>query len=191
MAGGSYAPPLEPIKGRSGPAVDHCSGPISYSNVSLGYAHTFYDFGDDIDIDSGNGVGLALEYSPFQNVYLAATGSYQRVEGFDAFGASAGIGGWVPLTENFHFAIDGGVVYSEIEDFNETGWYVKPHVRAKFSCFEVHAGAKYTDLGEDADQSWTGFVDGFYQVARHVDIGMGVSFDEDATSISAGVRFKW
>lgn len=181
------APMPAPAKGPvAAPASDLCGGPISYSSARLDYLHTWFDMDG---IDDGNGLDVVLEYSPFQNVYLSASGSYLDVGGIDAFGVTAGIGGYVPLTDNLHLAADAGVIYSDVEDNSDTGWYARPHLRAKVSCFEIHAGAKYICMDSQGD--WEGFADTFYQVATGIDLALGVAFNEDATTLAAGVRFRF
>ena len=168
------------------PASDPCASPINYNSLRADYLHTWFDLDG---VDDANGLDLVLEYSPFQNVYLNVSGSYVDVGGIDSWGATGGIGGYVPLTDNVHLAADAGVIWGDFDGNSETGWYARPHIRARFSCFEVHAGAKYICL--DSEGNWEGFADAFYQVATGVDLALGVSFNEDATTLAAGIRFRY
>ncbi len=78
--------------------------------------------------------------------------------------------------------------YSFFDD-SDTGWYVRPHIRAKFSCFEIHAGATYVDVWNEED--WNLFVNVYYQIAQGWDITGGYTEhnDEDTWTIGARRRF--
>jgi len=189
-------------------APDPCAGPISYNNVELLYAYTDYDLGSD----SGDGVILRMEYSDWDNFYIAGGASYHEADDIDFWSLSAGVGGYVPLTQNVHLVGEAGVLWTtwDGEDYwvpdgssdpnggfwadgeeDEFGWYVRPHLRAKWGCFEAHAGALYSDYGGDFEDEWAGFVDLFYQVAPNWDITAGVTFGEDATMVTAGARYRY
>jgi hypothetical protein len=186
------------------PPIDPCAGPISYNNVELLYVYTDLDFGGD----NGDGGRLNIEYSPMANFYLRLGGEYSTFDIVDTWWLYGGIGAYFPLTDNIHIAADGGVVYSDISvddylvveplgdngdlDDNDTGWYVRPHIRAKWGCFEVHAGATYRDVWED--ESWNYWVAAYYQVAPNWDITAGYSDgdgDLDGEVITAGVRWRY
>ena len=191
-----------------GPApLDPCAGPISYNNVELLYVHTNPDgSGDDYD-----GANLRLTYSPLQNFYIVADATYSDSEYVQDTTIALGIGGYLPLTENIHAAVDGGVVWfnRDIEgwgDDDDFGWYVRPHLRAKWGCLEVHVGAQYVDVGGGDNyrqtafvanygsweiEEWSGFAQLYYQFAPSWDLTAGVSVSEDRTSISGGVRYRF
>lgn len=187
------------------PPIDPCAGPISYNNVELLYANTDYDgYGD-----SSDGGILRVEYSPMTNLYFTASGQYTDYDYGNIWTLTAGIGGYVPLTENIHIAGDAGIVYADWEyDYvysmptkgtennrsygdSDTGWYVRPHLRAKWGCLTVHAGALYTDISESEDWSW--FVNAYYQIAQSWDITAGYADggDSDAQTFTAGVRWRY
>ena len=183
-------------------AVDPCAGPISYNNVELLYANT--DTGGYGD--SEDGLQLRLEYSPWQNIYVTGAASYTDISGGETWTLSAGIGGYVALTPNIHLAADAGLFHWDSEydiitgttavvrrtvSESDTGWYVRPHVRAKWGCFEAHAGATYIDV-DDADD-WNWFLQLYYQVAPKWDITAGYSeFDDsDGETWTIGARYKF
>lgn len=212
-AGVESAPAPAPSgKGTAGPApVDPCAGPISYNNVELLYSYTDWDG----NADSGSGGILRMEYSPMQNFYITGGATYQDADGGDLWILSAGLGGYFPLTENIHLAADAGVTwthadvsnyygpvteggdgYWDDESVEEWGWYARPHLRAKWGCLTVHAGAIYRDLGFDDSEGgdngeWSGFADLFYQVAPNWDITAGVEVAEEFTSYQGGVRWRY
>ena len=191
------------------PVSDPCAGPISYNNVELLYVYTDIDgYGD-----SGNGGLLSVEYSPMQNLYLTASAEYIDMDYGNLWILKGGIGGYLPLTDNIHLAADGGVAWARAEaDYwvadtssanlghyrtesdDEFGWYVRPHLRAKFGCLTIHAGAEYLDIGDDnsaTNGDWAGFASLYYQVAPNWDITGGVRLSEDTTQWSGGVRFRY
>jgi len=187
--------------------ADPCAGPISYNNAELLYAYTDYDLGGD----SGDGVILRLEYSAWDNFYLAGGASYHEADGIDLWSLTAGFGGYVPLTENIHLVGEAGVLWTSWDgedvwvvdssdpnlgywddgEDDEFGWYFRPHFRAKWGCLEAHVGALYSDYGGDFEDEWAGFVNLYYQVAPNWDITAGVTFGEDTTMITGGARYRY
>lgn len=186
--------------------ADPCAGPISYNNAEFLYAYT--DF--DEQSDHANGGIIRLEYSAWDNFYVTGGAAYHEVNSLDLWTLSAGAGAYMALTENIHLVAEAGVLWTsaETEVFvddgssagtgffvrdrdEEWGWYARPHLRAKWGCLEVHAGALYTDLGGDWDDEWSGFVDLYYQVAPSWDVTAGVNFNSDATAITGGARYRY
>jgi hypothetical protein len=188
------------------PPIDPCAGPISYNNVELLYAYTDWD---DFDTDGDGGI-LRLEFSPMANLYFTAGGEYHDFDFGEIWYLSAGIGGYFPLTQNIHIAADAGVLYADIEtddypivkplgfddddddffeDDGDWGWYARPHLRAKWGCLTVHAGATYVDVNEFEEWSW--FVSGYYQVCANWDLTVGYRDGENADVVTAGVRWRY
>lgn len=187
------------------PPADPCAGPISYNNVELIYATTDSDLGNSED-----GLSVRLEYSPMANLYFTGAISYSDTDFGNSFSLSAGIGGFVPLTENIHLAGDIGLLYADFDTCrliqrdtkgnnficikdseSDTGWYVRPHVRAKMGCLEAHAGFEYLDINGEDDWSW--YLQLYYQVAPGWDITAGYSqWDQsNQDTFTAGVRYKF
>ena len=188
-------------KGVIAPTIEPDS--ISYSNASLSWLRQWGNVGP-LDLDS-NGVALALEYSPINNLYVAAGGSWSDLElsfgplsaNGDFWNANAGIGGYIPLTSNIHFVTEVGANYSDLSGTNEWGFYVTPHVRAKFGKFETHLGATY-NTNDLALSEWTGFLRLLYEVAPSVDLfvtgTLGLSDSngtEDLVGLNVGARYKF
>lgn len=183
------------------PLMDPCAGPISYSNIELLYVNTDFDgYGGDLD-----GGSLRFEYAVASNFYIAAGGNYSSGGDTDVWSLSLGVGGSIPLTENIHLVGEVGGAYVEAESeryvtvtegqgfydsYNEDewGWYVRPHLRAKFGCFEIHAGAEYQDIFEE---EWAFYAKVYYQVAPGWDLTAGAREGEDSTQWSAGVRYRY
>ena len=179
------------------PSADPCAGPISYNSLEVLYANTSGDYSED----DADGFRVNFEYSPAANFYVRATGSYDEADYWDTWGLSLGVGGYIALNENIHAAVDGGVLYEDFSldargnlrgfDDDDTGWYVRPHLRAKWSCFEIHAGATYSDIWDDTDWAW--FAQVYYQVAQGWDISAGYSEhdDSDGDVWTIGVRRRF
>lgn len=185
---------------------DRCAGPISYNNVELLYANTDIGVGGDAD-----GVRLNFEYSPASNFYVRLTTGYDEGDYWDSWHVSAAIGGYVALTENIHLAADGGVLWTEFDEdywvaavplvadgywgnlsLDDTGWFVRPHFRAKWGCLEVHAGVQYTDIWDEDE--WAFFANAYYQIANGWDVKVGYNEserDSDAETWSVGVRWRY
>lgn len=195
-------------KGVIAPTIEPDS--ISYSNVSLSWLRQWGQVGP-VNFDS-NGIALALEYSPVNNVYVAGGASWsdgefslggQSVNG-DLWNANLGLGGYIPLTNNIHFVTELGANYADASfgnpvniSGNEWGFYVTPHIRAKFGKFETHLGATYNtnDLALD---EWTGFLRLLYEVAPNVDLfvtgSIGLSDSngiDDLYGLNVGARYKF
>lgn len=200
---GTRAP--APVIRPAPPPMDPCAGPISYNNAELLYAYTDFDNSSD----NGDGVILRLEYSVMENFYVTASGQYHEAGLVDMWSLSGGVGGYVPLSENIHLAVDGGVLWvnydvesdplsSLFNEYNDdqVGWYVRPHVRAKFGCFEIHAGAQYSDVsdfddsGYDIDE-WSVFADLYYQISPGWDLTVGVSHSTERTTTTGGARYRF
>ena len=196
------------------PQADPCAGPISYSNVELLYEYT--DF-DDGDLDDGSGATLRYEYEAMKQFYLTVDADYdsfdytpfsdigqgRRTFEIEQWTLSVGVGGHIALTDNIHLAGDAGLVYTDVStDYNgvipggnnfdddETGWFIRPHLRAKWGCLTVHAGASYYDFDSDFD-GWTGYGRLYYQITTSLDLTAGVSFGEDSDVYSGGVRWRF
>jgi len=216
----SFAGPPPPMPPGPPPPLptDRCAEGISYNTVELLYANTDSDlgvgglgvFGGDGDAD---GVRLNFEFSPVEHFYVRLGTGYDEADYWDAWHVSAGIGGYIALTDNIHLAADGGIIWAEFDEQfwtvedpvvnplggywsnysdDDTGWYVRPHVRAKWGCLEVHAGVAYTDMFDDED--WAFFAKAYYQVWGGWDIAVGYNegeMDADAETWTIGARWKY
>lgn len=199
-AGTPMAPPPEPQP----EPID--ANLISYSNLSLGYNYTSVDLlGLDVD---GHGAGIGLEFSPIKHLYLAARGTWTDFDvagiDFDYWTGNAGVGGYLPLTENIHLAVEVGASYANLSladfdnlDTDDWGLYVTPHVRMKFGAFETHLGVTYNS-NDLATSEYSAFVRLMYEVAPQVDLYVGGSagFEDNAGfdnvyGAQAGIRFKF
>lgn len=178
---------------------------ISYSNFSLGYTYTSADFlGFDVD---AHGAMAGLEFSPVDHLYFALRGSWSDIDfagvDFDYWQGSAGIGGYIPITQNIHFATEVGASYADISlaDFDagidDWGLYVTPHFRMKWGGFETHVGVTYNS-NDVITSRYNAFVRLMFEVAPQCDVFVGgnVGFDngdafDDVFGAQAGVRFKF
>jgi len=215
------------------PVVDPCAGPISYNNVELLYANT--DYGGYYDSGSQDGLQVRAEFSPWKNIYFTGGFSWSDTDAGDAWSISGGIGGYLPLTDNIHLAADIGINYVESDhsygrpsivdpyegprggkynyyrgNDSDTGWYVRPHIRAKWSCLEVHTGFIYADtdtggsyyyeldkgdevFSSGSSDDWAFFIQAYYQVAQGWDLTGGyTTWDEsEADTWTIGARYKF
>ena len=194
---------------------------ISYSNISLSKQYASGELaafgliggagpGDQLDLDL-DGVALALEYSPVNNLYVALGGSYTEIDAsVDNFGvsqsfglgdywtANAGIGGYIPLTGNIHFVTELGANYVDLLNLdNAWGIYVTPHIRASFGKFETHLGATYNS-NDFATTQWNGFLRLIYAATPELDLfatgSLGFSdadIAKDVAGVSVGLRYKF
>ena len=185
-------------KGVIAPTIEPDS--ISYRNFSLGYLRNSADLGNGLTTGS-NGIAAALEYSPVNNLYVAAGGSFSEFrtlgQNDDYWTANAGVGGYIPLTGNIHFVTEVGASYIQGAGAgNDWGLYVTPHIRAKFGKFETHLGATYNSNDLALDE-WTGFLRLLYEVAPNTDLYVTGSIgltEDNADSIyglQAGIRLKF
>jgi hypothetical protein len=156
------------------PAVQ-CPGGIAYNTAEADWVHIWNDEGPDAD-----GANVELSWSPINHVYITGTASVVDSN----WGYTVGAGFFQPIAENVDLVVEAGELFDEDED----AFYVRPHLRAKFGCLELHAGAKLYCYD---DQQWLGFAAAYYEVASNVDLGVTGYFGQDANSISVGVRYKF
>jgi hypothetical protein len=208
-------------KGVIAPTIEPESS-ISYSNISLSKQYLFGKFDisalsegpGSIDLDA-DGVALALEYSPVNNVYVALGGSYNDVSvSFfgneasiaDYWTANVGIGGYIPLTSNIHFVTELGANYASLDysvpapnisDESNWGFYAVPHIRASFGKFETHLGASYTS-NDAAASEWSAFLRLIYAATPELDLfatgSLGLSdstYLQDFRGVNFGIRYKF
>jgi hypothetical protein len=205
-------------KGVIAPTIEPESS-ISYSNVSLSKQYASGNLGagsfagpsgQQIDLDL-DGVALALEYSPVNNLYVALGGSYNEIEASAKIGpfsqsinlgdywtANAGIGGYIPLTGNIHFVTELGASYADFLNLdNAWGIYVTPHIRASFGKFETHLGATYNS-NDFATNEWNAFLRLIYAATPELDLfvtgSLGLSSANAAKNVdgvNAGLRYKF
>jgi len=186
------------------PPVEPCAGPISYSNIELLYAYTDFDNNGGGNSHT-NGAQLNIEFSPFNHFYLTAGAEWFSESDADLWVLHAGIGGYIPLTDHLHLAADGGVLWTDVEFDNNVvagddsesdwGWYIRPHLRGKWGCFEAHAGAIYRDMGDfntnGGHGRWGGFAQLYYHLTTSLDLTAGVLADEDTTQVNGGLRWRF
>lgn len=190
---------------------------ISYNNFSLNYN---YNSADLLGLDvSSHGIQAGLEFSPVKHLYFALNGGWSNVEvdlgglglgiddaDFDYWTVNAGVGGYIPLTENIHFVTEVGASYANLglNDFGTSaeldedwGIYVTPHFRAKWGIFETHVGVTYNS-NDVVVSEWTGFARLLFEVAPNVDLFVAgtIGFEEqdgfdDVYGGQAGIRIKF
>ena len=165
------------------PPAPACPGGISYSNVGLDWNHTWVD-GDGDDID---GVNFDVSYAIIDKLYVHGTASWADAVNSE-WGFTAGLGYGIPLVKNLDFVVEAGGFWADEGD--DDGWYVFPHLRGKWGCLELHAGAKYLSP-DNGDELWEAHVNAYYEVCANTDIHIGGIFGEDASTLQVGVRYKF
>ena len=164
------------------PPAPGCSTDISYTNIGLDWGRTFVDGGSDLD-----SVNFDVHYLIVDKLFVHGTASWTDVDVGD-FNYTAGLGYALPLVKNLDLVAEAGGFWANEGDGD--GWYVFPHLRGKWGCFELHAGAKL--LCPDAgDNVWEAHVNAYYEVATNLDLHVGGIFAEDADTLQVGVRYKF
>ncbi len=163
------------------PPAPACPGGISYSNVGLDWTHTWLD-GSNRDVD---GVNLDVSYLLVDKLYFHGTASWADQVGGNDWSWTAGLGYAIPLVSNIDFVAEAGGVF----DQDASGFYVFPHLRGKWGCFELHAGGKYINI--DDYEGWEAHVNAYYEVTTNVDLHVGGIFAEDASTLEVGLRYKF
>ena len=202
-AGTSYVSSDKTVTPTQPAPPEPCAGPISYTNLELLYTYTDFDIGGD----HANGGRLALEWALAERWYLALGVSFLDGDNVDLWVVNGGVGVSIPFTQNIHGVLEGGALWSDadfdddviIDDLDdnsgEWGWYVKPHIRGKWGCFEAHVGALYREMDDisfnDSDGRWAGFGKLYYHLNESWDITAGVLFEEDTTEWSGGIRWRF
>lgn len=176
--------------------VSSASAAITYTNFSAGYIFS------DLDVpgaDNGNGIGIGLEVSPFEHVYLTGGASWSLTSSdigdLDSFTGHAGVGGYYAITDSFHIAGDLGIAFSDVEasglDGSDSAFYVRPHVRAQLTeIIELHVGAQYANFNT-TDGEWSAFGNLYISVFGNAQLMAGVGVSDDATTATAGVRISF
>lgn len=205
LQAGTPAPAPAPVQ----PTVS--AEEISYNNASLGYLFRQINAPAPLDV-SAHGVGLGLEFSPAESIYLAAGGSWTNGEilnaDLDYYTANVGAGYYIPLADSLHFVTEVGVNYAnlDIAGISDGTWgvYATPHLRYKAGPFEVHAGVSYSS-NENSLATWDSFARLVYEVSEGLDFVInastsinggegltGSSFGNWSTqSLGAGLRLKF
>jgi hypothetical protein len=196
------------------PPADPCAGPISYTNIELLYQRTNFDGNSR---DDGNAGLIRFEYEAVKSLYFTLDvdrNSYdQTVSGIrdlsetfsiDQWKVSVGAGGHIALSDNIHLSGDAGFIYSDISadskgggipgavqnpDGSESGWFIRPQIRAKWKCLTVHLGGEYRDFG--GDDTWSFYSRFYYQVSPHLDVTLQFATGDDADVFSGGVRWRF
>lgn len=169
-------------------SAPQCSPDISYTNFGASWIHGFGD------ADGSDGIGLDASFQLVPNFYFRGTAAWLSEDGGDFWGATLGAGYSFELAPNLHFVLEAGGAYDNVDldeggGSDDFGWYVFPHLRAKFACLEIHAGAKYLDVG--SDQTWEGIVNLYYPVTDHVDFALGGGIGKDSQSLEVGLRYRF
>ena len=187
----SFALAGAPVKDAKGsavvtPAAPECPEGISYSNLELDWVHA-WGRGDN---QNANGINGEVSWALTNNLYLHAAGLWANGDEVDIWGANVGLGAHAPLVRNVDFVVEGGGAFSGVEHgSSNNGFYVQPHLRAKFGCVELRGGATYYNLKDGDD--WEGFASLYYQFAPHTDLAIRGIFSRYTDTLQVGIRYKF
>ncbi|NNE90239.1 MAG: hypothetical protein HKN23_01195 [Verrucomicrobiales bacterium] len=172
---------------------------FTYDFIDLGYV---YRNQGPFWAEDGHGGGIDFSYGIAGPLYLTA--SYDYLDTKYEFGwrpggttqnVAAGLGIYHEVAECLHFTLEGGALYSDIEidhvaTHEDWGWYVGPGVRAKFiKGVEIFGNVYYGEIRDDEGWSYnTGLV---IDVTHNVALKLAGSFDDDAETYFAGLRFNF
>ena len=168
------------------PSAPECAEGISYSNVEADWVHSWGRKGDP----NADGINTEVSWALTNNLYIHGAGLWADAAGVNVWGANVGLGAHAPLAHNLDFVVEAGGAFSGAEHTaSNNGYYVQPHLRAKFGCVELRAGATYYDL--KYSDNWEGFASIYYQVAPHVDLAVRGIFSDYSDTLQVGVRYKF
>lgn len=184
--------------GTSGKSVVTGKGPVvqaepclTYDFLDLQYLYTDYD-----GLDEGNGVAVNFSKGLFGQVYLTATADWIGTEIYgydaDAYGATVGLGYYIPVSDRFHLNIEASLLYSGLEtpwgDSDEWGGAVGPGFRYCLTQdLELFGNAYYTfyESGYDAWDFNAGVV---WKASDLVGLKFSGVFSEDGHALLGGIR---
>lgn len=187
------------IAGSGGKVISATPAPpvecLTYDFFDVQYIYTAFDH-----LDDGHGVGANLSKSLGGNVYATVSGAWTTTgtEDFDAdlYGASAGLGYFIPLSERFHLNFEAGGLYGGSDGFGEHdddswGFFAGPGFRYCWgSGLELFSNAYYT-REEDGHDKWE-FNAGFIaDITETVAFKIAGLLNEDDQSVLAGLRFYY
>ena len=181
-----------PAKGPAVPPMAPSAPVLSYNTIEVDWLHSEFD---SPLLDSSDGVGAQLSYSPFDHIYLAAGGAWESINSSDAWLANVGLGGYIHLCPNVDFVTEVGAAFygisngDVVDSDNDASAYVRPHFRARWGNFETHVGASWTNL--DITNEWAGFARFYYGIMENVDLSAGISAGKDEYTINVGMRFRY
>ena len=168
---------------------------LNYNGLQAGWLHTEWD---SPYLDSSDGVGGSVSFSPFEHLYLVGGGAWQDVnvvgESTDMWLANVGAGGFFSLSSNVDFVVEGGASFygfsnSPIGADNDASAYARPHFRGRWANLEVHAGAAWTNL--DITNEWAGFGRVFYGLTDTLDLSAGISAGKNEYTVNVGLRLRY
>lgn len=165
---------------------------FKYSFISANYGTI--DF-DDPTFDEGDGLGVGASIAVSDHFHLV--GSYTVADldlGLDATSWGAGIGYNTSISAMVDFVAQLTYEYVEIElplglgDADDDGFGALAGLRiAPIELIEINAFVDYVDLSDSGDN--TGFgANVLINLTSNVALGVGGSWDDDATSYSASAR---
>lgn len=163
---------------------------LSYDFADIQYIYT--SFGE---LEDGHGVGLNISKEIGGNVYLTASGSWTDSGGADLYGASAGAGYYIPVTDRLHLNIEAGGLYSNDKDLchggEEWGYFAGPGFRYCLSQgMEIFANAYYTRF-ESGFDGWDFNVGLVADITDTIAFKLGGLLNEDDQAVLAGLRFYY
>ena len=166
----------------------------SFNFIELGYDFVDLDLGGGEDID-GDGYALGGSFEINENIFGFASYSDTGFDfSVDLTQLQLGLGWRTGLTDNADFFVRAAYVKAEVDapgfgSIDESGYGLGIGVRGNVSdLVELYGEIAHVDLGSDSDgTAVSGGV--YFNMSDNFALGLGASFDDDATSYGARVRF--
>jgi len=186
----------------------NASAQLKYNYIEAGYSFT------DLDgIGDGNGVNVGASFSPIQNLFLFADGTWSTVDfdeiaddiDGDSFTGTVGVGGYFPLTQNLDIVGKAGWAFSNFDlgdiadDIDSNSVEIEIGLRALLgSALEIGAFVGWDDLessfdsdDDDDDNGLAIDLYGIYHLSHSLGIGVATTLQEDVTGFNAFVRLHF
>ncbi|MBL9150983.1 MAG: hypothetical protein JNK37_00775 [Verrucomicrobiales bacterium] len=168
---------------------------LTYDFFDVQYIYTAFDH-----LDDGHGAGANLSKSLFGNVYLTASGSWTSTGtdwsgDADLYGASAGLGYYIPLSDRFHLNVEAGGLYGGSDglgdDDESWGFFAGPGFRYCLNPgLELFSNVYYNRFEDGFDQ-WNVNVGLIADITDTVAFKLAGLLNEDDQSVLVGLRFYY
>jgi hypothetical protein len=168
-------------------AASPCPNYLTYNFVEASYVYL------DGDGPTANGADLRVNYGIGNNLFLI--GDVSKFGGdIDNTSFDVGLGGFIPVTQQFHLVGRGGYSYFDSDFDNSNGWFAAVGFRAQVTCnLELNAKFQYGDLIDFDNGDYTSWgVGGAYHFNDAFALtGEYVQGEDDVYSLRGGVMFKF
>jgi len=166
---------------------------LSYSYIQAGYQDVSIDLGNGPDID-GDGYSVAGSVAIADDWFIFAGYSaleFESIVDLDQLSVGGGYHSAISSKTDWYATLaylDASLETDFFGSADDSGYGVSVGLRSMVSpSLELYGSVAYSDLGDGIDG--TAFGAGlWYNVSGNLALGLGASFDEDATSYGVGLR---